>query len=140
MENQVETRVTYNLSEVNLASKTGVLRVREEDKRSGYKLNVTLSGQLIYKIKDYMKGNKKQIKLTNVDFTSTLMSNDYKANPLKLIKFTKEGEQPSFKLQMVDDKGHYFKNYVNAMNQRVDKIIFKHWKKSQYIRFWEVAL
>jgi hypothetical protein len=78
--------------------------------------------------------HKRAEKLTNVDFCSTLKSDSYKDNPLKLIKFPDGG----FKVQMVTDKGYYIKEYSNAMNKKVEEVVFKHWKKSQYIRYWAV--
>lgn len=140
---QREVKITYNLSKVDLANKTGVLKIRQEHLSKGKTINVTLSAQLVGKIKFYMKNpkHKMAMKLVGVDFTSTLKSPEYKENPFKLIKFTHGEDNPdTFKLQMVDDKGSYIKEYSNAMNQRVEQRIFKHWKKSQYIRFWTVDL
>ena len=134
-----EIKITYNLSHVNLVEKTGVLKIRQEHLSKGTVVNVDLSGQLVGKIKYYLKNPNKKgaFRLTDRDFTSALRSPEYKENPFKLVKFIRDG-QSSFKLQMVDDKGFEIKEYVNAMNQRVEHAIFKHWKASQYIRFWTV--
>lgn len=139
---QTEVKITYNLSQVNLAKKTGVLKIRQEHLSKGKVIPVTLSSQLVGKIKFNMKNpkHKMAMKLIDVDFTSTLRSPEYKENPFKLIKFTHGDNPDTFKLQMVDDKGSYIKEYANAMNHRVEQRIFKHWKKSQYIRFWTVEL
>ena len=139
MNNQKEVRVTYNLSEVNLANRTAVLRVRQEHLSKGHKLTVSISGQLVHAIKKSMKDIKAR-KFVNIDFTSTLMSPSFDENPLKLIKFSRPEGDPTFHVQLVTDKGHYFKEYSNAMNQRVKKIQFKHWKTSEFMRFWEVQL
>ena len=134
-----EVQVTYCLSDVDLAIKSGTLRVKQEGKRNIILRNVELSGQLISRIKHSMKDPKAR-KYVNVDFTSMLMSPSFEENPLKLVQFNREGQPASFKLQLVTDKGFYFKKYVNAMNQRVDRIVFKHWKKSEFIRYWSVTI
>ena len=134
-----EVKVTYNLRTVDFESKTGVLSVRQEGNRSGHVLNVDLSGQLISRIKHSMKDSKAR-KYVGVDYTSTLLSPLFEENPFKLVRFNKEEGKPDFRLQLVTDKGFYFKQYTNAMNKRVDKIVFRHWKKSEFIRFWEVAV
>lgn len=136
---QTEIQITYNLQSVDLVNKIGVLKVKQAHLSKGKTIQVTLSGQLIYKIKEQMK-NPKARKYLMVDYTSTLMSPKFEENPFKLVKFIKEGEDDSFKLQLVTDKGHYFKEYTNAMNQRVDKIMYKHWKTTEFMRFWTVDL
>jgi len=137
-----EQKLTFKLSNVDLVKKTGTLRVKKEGNQSGYKLSVTLSNQLVGKIKFHMKSpkHKMAIDLVDVPFTSFNGSPDYKENPFKLVEFKREGQPSTFKLQMVDDKGYSFTHYVNAMQQRADKVKFKHWKKSQYLRYWAVTL
>lgn len=137
--NKQEVQITYNLSEVNLALRTGVLRVKQAHLSKGNVIQVTLSGGLIAKIKTQIKDAKAR-KYTNIDYTSTLMSDKYEENPFKLIKFTHPGKPDTFKLQLVTDKGIKWKEYRNAMNQRVDKAIFLYWKPSQFIRFWVVEM
>ena len=131
-----EIPLVFNLSNVNIAEATGVLKIRKSHLSKGKTFNVTLSGGLLGKIKASMRDNKK-MKYTNVDFESLNASPEYKENPLKLIHFIKDGAS-SYLVQLVDDKGFYFKEYLNAMNQRADKIVFRHWKKSQYLRYWVV--
>ena len=139
---QTEIKITYNLSSVDLVNRTGVLKIRQEHLSKGKTIEVTLSAQLIGKIKFNMKSPKhnKAIKLVNVDYTSALKSPRYLENPFKLIKFTHGDKPDTFHLQMVDDKGSFIKEYSNAMNKRVEERVFKHWKPYQYIRFWTVDL
>jgi len=134
-----QPKVTYTLVDVDLKEKTGVLRVKNEGKHHGYRLDVTVSGQLIGKIK-YAQDHPKARKFVDIPFTSTLKSPEFEENPFKLIKFTKTGRDDSFHLQLVTDKGFWFKTYIDAMNNRVDELVGKYWRKDQFIRFWVIDL
>ena len=142
MSKQVEVKLTYTLKSVNLHNKSGVLHVKQEHLSKGKNVIVSLSGQLAGRIKFAMKNptHSKAMKLVNVDFTSTLMSPSFKENPFKLVKFSEEGKEDRFHLQFVDDKGYSFKEYFNAMNKRVDKIVYHKWHPKQYLRFYPVLL
>ena len=137
-----EVKLTYTLKSVNLHTKTGVLHVKQEHLSKGKNVQVQLSGQLAGRIKFAMKNpsHPKAMKLVNVDFTSTLCSPSFEENPFKLVKFSEEGKEDRFQLQFVTDKGFTFTPYVNAMNQRVNKIKYLKWHPKQYMRFYPVLL
>jgi len=140
MSKQVEVKVTYNLSDVDLKAKTGVLRVKNEGKHHGYKLAVTVSGKLLHRIKLQMQSNDAR-KYVGVDFTSTLMSPSFDENPLKLVEFSHPDKKPTYNVQLVTDRGFDVKTYFNAMNKRVDKFIDRaNWKPTQYMRFFQYDL
>lgn len=133
-----EVKVMYKLTDVNLVKKSGVLKAKQEGTHFWIKYNVSISGWLLSGIKAYRKNpNGKARKLEDVVFSSTLMSESYEENPLKLIKFIKDGVE-SFRVTFVTDKGYYVKRYQTAANTTIEKYGYKHWRKDQFIRYWVV--
>jgi len=139
-----ETQVIYLLELVDLATGTGILKIKEDRKYAHWiKLKISISPLLLYRIRNKkyrgLRGNKTFI---GSEFKSALNSTKYYENPFRLIEFVPEGESDiprNYRLELVFEMFSEKIERLNAFHKSVvvgykNRVL----KPSQYIRFIQV--
>ena len=134
-------KVSYKLSNVNIEERTATLRARPESHVGAwYKFDVELSPLLNSRI---IQGRQDLDKMQYEEevFTSTVNSNDFKENPLKVVKFiNQDGTVKNYQVKLVSEAKPIIKYIKDMFGRRTKKYINQWYKKSQYQRYQEVQL
>ncbi|WP_242084198.1 hypothetical protein [Aestuariivivens sediminis] len=141
-----ETQVIYLLESVDLASKSGILKIKEDRKYAHWiKLKVSLSPLLLYRIKNkYHKGLSRNKAFIGTEYKSALNSTKYSENPFRLVEFVPDeySDIPlNYRLELVFEM---FSERIERLNafHKPELVGYRNrfLKPSQYIRFIQLTV